>query len=117
MAFNGLNSIIGTLAPGEATDHCIAVGLPTDMPPGELEVELAFHDTHNELTQSRLVRFDAQPLPRPDFPVRIRQVNDGSGNSRDRGNGRPKRGEWIDIVLNRHRPESGEPYRRTPPRA
>jgi Tol biopolymer transport system component len=94
----GLHALFGRVRPGEKVSRCAAVLLPPDQPPGELRGELVFHETNDYQPPPVPVVFDVRPLPRDDFHVRWRLVDDGSGNSFGDGDGRPQRGECLDVV-------------------
>jgi hypothetical protein len=96
---DGLRTVLGRIKPGETIERCLATVLPLDTPPGKLFGELTFHEANGFAPAARPVSFTVAPLPRPDFLVSWRLVNDGSGNSHGTGDGRPKRGEYVDVAV------------------
>jgi hypothetical protein len=94
----GLHALFGRVRPGEKVSRCGGVLLPADLPPGELRGELVFHEANEYQPAPVPVVFQVRPLPRDDFHIRWRLVDDGSGNSFGDGDGRPQRGECLDVV-------------------
>ncbi|VTR98436.1 protein kinase domain-containing protein [Tuwongella immobilis] len=107
---NGLRAKLGMVKPGETAERCLAVILPADTPPGVIEAELVFHEANGHQPSAVPVRFEVQPLPRPDFQVSYRIINDDSGNSVGNGDGQPKRGETVDVAVT-IRNQTGESLR------
>jgi hypothetical protein len=95
----GLLTVLGQVNPGEKVERCLATLLPVDTPPGPLEMDLIFHEANGHAPQFLPVRFNLQPLPRPDLPLRWEFINDGTGNSFGAGDARPRRGESIDVAV------------------
>jgi WD40 repeat protein len=95
----GFCATIGRLRPGEKAERCVAALLPADTPAGPLLGELIFHEGNGYAPAARPVAFTVEPLPRPDFPVTWRLINDGSGSSHGSGDGRPRPGEFIDVEV------------------
>ncbi|MBA4067779.1 MAG: hypothetical protein C0501_29595 [Isosphaera sp.] len=93
----GLMTIIGRVKPGRRAERCLAVRLPPNMPATRMIGTLAFAEGNGNAPAARPIAFTVHPLPRPDFPVRWRLVNDGSGSSYGSGDGRPKRGESVEV--------------------
>ena len=96
---HGLDSTLGRIKPGETVERCLATIVPLDTPPGDYLGELVFHEAGGNPPAARPLAFTVLPLPRPDFAVAWRFVNDGSGSSHGSGDGRPKRGEFVDVSV------------------
>jgi hypothetical protein len=94
----GLQAFFGRIRPGETVHRCVSVVLPADLPTGMICGELVFHEGNEYQPASMPVVFHVRPLPREDFPIRWRLVDDGTGNSFGDGDGRPQRGECVDVV-------------------
>jgi hypothetical protein len=94
-----LRTFLGKIQPGHTIERCVARLIPWDTPPGEVFGELVFHEANGYAPAARPLAFTIAPLPRPDFPVSWGFINDGSGNSHGKGDGRPKRGEYIDVSV------------------
>lgn len=106
----GWSTIFGRVKPGEKVERCLAALLPADTPPGELRGELIFHALNDGFpTHPRLLAFTVRPFPRPDFLTTWKVINDGSELSHGSGDGRPKRGECIDLAVIVHN-QTGESY-------
>jgi len=103
----GLHALFGRVPPGEKVSRCVGVVLPADMPAGELRGELVFQEGNEYQPPPVLVVFQVRSLPRDDFHVDWRLVDDGSGNSFGDGDGIPQRGECLDVVA-RVRNETGQ---------
>jgi serine/threonine protein kinase len=94
-----LNALFGRVRPGETASRCLAVMLPVDHPPGELRGQVVFHEGNGYQPPPLPVAFTVKPFPRDDMVVTWRLVNDGSGNSFGSGDGKPRRGECLDVVV------------------
>jgi WD40 repeat protein len=96
---DGLMTVLGRIEPGKTVERCLATMIPPETAPGEVLGELVFHEANGYAPAARPLAFTIAPLPRPDFPLTWEFVNDGSGNSHGKGDGRPKRGEYIDVSV------------------
>jgi WD40 repeat protein len=96
---NRWQTVIGRVKSGETVERCLAAVLPLDTPAGELRGELVFREGNGYPMPTLPVMYTVCPHPRPDFTTVIQPVNDGSGCSHGSGDGRPKRGEYVDLVV------------------
>jgi glucose/arabinose dehydrogenase len=94
-----LSGLFGRVKPTEKVNRCLSVLLPADHPPGELRGQLVFHEGNGYQPLPQPVCFTVKPLPREDLLVSWRLVDDGSGNSFGNGDGKPSRGECLDVVV------------------
>jgi hypothetical protein len=96
---NGLQAAFGLIKPGEKVERCLALDLQPEVDVNVITGQLTFQEGNGNAPQPVPFQFEIRPLPRPDFPISLRLVNDGSGSSQGTGDGQPKRGESIDIVV------------------
>jgi hypothetical protein len=95
----GLSAYFGRIAPGDKAHRCVSVCVPNDFPPSELRGQLVFHEANDYQPANGPIDFQVRALPRDDFLVQWHLVDDGSGNSFGVGDGRPRRGECVDVVV------------------
>jgi hypothetical protein len=93
------HTVLGRIKPGTKVERCLAGLVPTDTPAGAVEIPLLFHEANGYAPAELPARFEVRPLPRPDLPLYWHFINDGSGHSFGEGDGRPRRGESIDIEV------------------
>jgi serine/threonine protein kinase len=103
-----LSALFGRVKPGEKSSRCLSVCLPHDQPPGPLSGRLVFHEGNGYQPLPQEVSFTVKSFPREDLPVSWRLVDDGSGNSFGNGDGKPQRGECLDVVVSVGN-ETGQP--------
>jgi serine/threonine protein kinase len=94
-----LNGMFGRVKPGEKASRCLSMLLPPDQPPGHMDGQLVFHEGNGYQPPPQPVAFTVKPFPREDLPITWRLVDDGSGNSFGNGDGKPGRGECLDVVV------------------
>lgn len=94
---DGLRAFVGRLDPGQKAERWLVADLPPDMPAGEIRGEVEFHEANGYAPENFPVVVAVSRMPRPDVPVAWTLVNDNTGNSMGTGDGRPKRGESIDV--------------------
>jgi uncharacterized membrane protein len=94
----GLLALFGRVRPGEKVSRCASVTVPADTGPGELRGEVIFREGNEYQPSPMPFVFHVRSLPRQDFHVRWRLVDDGTGNSVGDGDGRPQRGECLDVA-------------------
>ncbi len=95
----GLSAFFGRVKPGEKAHRCVSVPVPGDLRPCELRGELVFHEGNEYPPATVPLPIRVHGLPREDFVVKWRLVDDGSGNSCGDGDGVPQRGECIDVAV------------------
>ncbi len=95
---NGLGCIRASSSPA-IRSSAVSQRSCRSTPPGPSDAELVFHEANDHAPPPVPIRFEVQPLPRPDFHLQYRLVNDDSGNSVGNGDGQPKRGEAIDVAV------------------
>ena len=93
-----MTALFGRVKPGETVSRCMAGMLPVDHPPGELRGQMVFREGNGYQPPPQPVAFTVKPFPREDVPVTWRLVDDGSGNSFGNGDGKPQRGECLDVL-------------------
>ncbi len=102
-------AIIGRVTPGKKVDLCLATILPHDTPRGKLYGELVFHEGNGFPIPTRPLVFTVHPLPRPDFTTLWKVVNGGTPETHGNGDGKPKRGEYVDLAVTVHN-QTGEDF-------
>jgi hypothetical protein len=93
-----MSALFGRVKPGETVSRCLSVLLPVDHAPGELRAQVVFREANGYQPPPQCVVFTVKPFPRQDLRVTWRLVDDGSGNSFGNGDGKPQRGECLDVA-------------------